>query len=728
MNIQSGARLAIWGLLVSVGGHSQQTASRQSTPYAFHSLQIGGGGFITGVLFHPKVKGLAYLRTDIGGAYRWDEAAKRWTSLSEWVSMEDANLLGIESMAVDPSQPNELYLAAGTYLGQGVPNGALLRSHDRGAHFEIVRLPFKLGGNEPGRFAGERLAVEGAVVGTLYLGTRNDGLWRSKDNGSTWSPLAGFPGKGDAGLGVLFVLPVGGGPTAKHTIYAGVANREQSLFASGDAGETWIPVADAPKGMFPYRAAAAADGSIYLTYGNAAGPNDVTSGAVYRRSAAGKWANISPVVPPPDKTGWGYAGLALDAAHPGTVMVSTLDRWALKDTVYRSKDDGKHWESLKENAVMDSSYSPYLRDEHGATTFGSWIAAMAIDPFQPEHAVYGTGSTLFETQDLLQADRHKPTHWSVDVRGVEETAVISLLKLRGGPLFAGVGDVGCFRADSTQAGVEAAAFSGISLSNCDSVAAASGNPAVMAAAGRTWSRQGHGGFSVDGGQHWTEFPVEPKDANDGGKVAVSADGSEIFWTTHLGSFVTSDHGKSWSVVALKAGLEFAVDPVSATDALLLDTKAGNLYTVKWGAPAAGAAAPDIKVAKWLHVAPGLHLGKNASAADGSWLYGDAGLFQVDPATHDLKKLPEVQAAYALGFGKGVGAVSTIFLAGQIADEKGVYRSTDQGVHWTRITDDQHGFGWITAVAGDPEVLGKVYLGTNGLGVVVGEPATALKAD
>src|SRR5206468_9843156 len=113
---------------------------------------------------------------------------------------------------------------------------------------------------------------------------------------------------------------------------------------------------------------------------------EVTGGAVYRRNSHGEWTDITPVKPAAGDGGWGYAGVAVDARHSRTVMVTTLDRWRLGDTIFRSKDDGKHWQSLKEDVVMDSSYSPFLQDDHGATAFGHWIAALGIDPFQTKHA------------------------------------------------------------------------------------------------------------------------------------------------------------------------------------------------------------------------------------------------------------------------------------------------------------------------------------------------------
>ena len=237
----------MWGaavLCLAAGVCAAQEATPSKTEsarvsYRFHHVHFVGGGFITGILFHPTVKGLAYCRTDIGGAYRWDEAAQRWTSLSEWIPMEDANLIGVESLAVDPAHPDDLYLAAGTYAHDDSPNGALLRSHDRGKTFDIIKLPFRLGANEEGRFAGERLAVDPVHAGTLYLGTRLDGLWRSGDSGSTWSKVSAFPGHTENGVGIPFVLFGLRKDGSAGAIYAGVSAAEENLWVSEDGGATW---------------------------------------------------------------------------------------------------------------------------------------------------------------------------------------------------------------------------------------------------------------------------------------------------------------------------------------------------------------------------------------------------------------------------------------------------------------------------------------------------------
>jgi len=164
-----------------------------SETYTWKSVQIVGGGFVDGFIFHPTAKGVRYARTDMGGAYRWNGQTRRWEPLLDWVSYADSNLMGVESIALDPSDANRVYLACGTYTNAIAPDGAILRSSDRGRTFERTNVPFKLGGNEDGRGNGERMTVDPNDGRILYLGTRQNGLWRSTDGAVTWGKVDSFP-------------------------------------------------------------------------------------------------------------------------------------------------------------------------------------------------------------------------------------------------------------------------------------------------------------------------------------------------------------------------------------------------------------------------------------------------------------------------------------------------------------------------------------------------------
>jgi hypothetical protein len=93
-------------------------------------VAIGGGGFVSSVVADPLERGLFYARTDVGGAYRWDDASKVWVSMMDWVDATERGLLGVEAIAVDPQAAGVVYMVAGTsYWNDG--RSAFLRSSDR---------------------------------------------------------------------------------------------------------------------------------------------------------------------------------------------------------------------------------------------------------------------------------------------------------------------------------------------------------------------------------------------------------------------------------------------------------------------------------------------------------------------------------------------------------------------------------------------------------------------
>lgn len=89
------------------------------------------------------------------------------------------------------------------------------------------------------------------------------------------------------------------------------------------------------------------------------------------------------------------------------------------------------------------------------------------------------------------------------------------------------------------------------------------------------------------------------------------------------------------------------------------------------------------------------------------------------------KVVSVEEANALGFGKAAPghAYHAVYLTGKVGGVGGVFRSDDAGANWVRINDDAHQYGWIgQIITGDPRVFGRVYLGTNGRGILYADPA------
>ncbi|EFL35218.1 endo-1,4-beta-glucanase [Streptomyces viridochromogenes DSM 40736] len=699
-----------------------QAAVTEGAGYRWRNVVQGGTGFVTGVLFHPSVRGLAYARTDIGGAYRWDDRTDRWIPLTDHIGWDDWNLLGVEAMAVDPAHPDRLYLALGTYAQSWAGNGAVLRSEDRGATWKRTDLTVKLGANEDGRGCGERLLVDPRDSDTLWLGTRHDGLLRSTDRGASWQAVS-FPAAPSAtGQGVTLLVAAG------RTVYAGWGDSDgtsANLYRTAD-GTTWEAVPGQPTGAaakVPVRAAYDRHTrELYVTYADAPGPNGQSDGSVHKlRTTNGTWTEVTPVKPggASDDGGtdsFGYGGVAVDARRPGTVVVSTNNRWALVDTLYRTTDGGRTWTSLKDEAVLDVSETPYLKWGGDQPKFGWWIQAVGLDPFDSGHVVYGTGATLYGTRDLK--------HWAPEIRGLEEASVRQLISPPAGQahLISGSGDIGVMYHERLTASPSRGMASNPVFGTATGLALAAARPSYVVRAG--WGDNGNGAYSNDGGRTWAPFKAQPTMAKSApGPIATNADGSVLLWSFGAADpgFRSADNGGTWSeVTSFPKGAVPVADPVDPARFYAFDTSTGTLFAstdsgTTFTARATGLDSGDSEFQ--LAVTPGRsgHLWLSLK-----W----NGLYRSTDGGTSFTKVSSCRASYTLGFGKAADGVShpALYLVGSTESITAVYRSDDEAKTWTRINDDRHQWGWIGAtVTGDPRIHGRVYIATNGRGVQYGEP-------
>jgi hypothetical protein len=698
-------------------------------PYLWKNVVIKGGGFVSGIITSPVLPGLLFARTDVGGAYRHAPATGRWLPLTDWVGHDNSNLIGIESIAADPIDPNRVYLAAGTYTTAG--NGAILRSTDMGRSFTRHTLPTPMGGNADGRSTGERLVIDPNLPTTLYFGSRTAGLWRSTDAAETWAQVPSFPttgtNNGDAGVagnGLTFVVfdrnsGVPGAPTPAIYVGVGITN-DASLYRSLDAGVTWEAVAGQPAGLLPHHAAFDGCGNVYFTFNDKPGPNGISKGAVWRyETTTGIWTDVSP----PTGQG-GFGGISADPAHPGTLIVTTLDRWVQGD-IYRTTDGGASWVNLAK---------AFQRDVNGALWLGwhtnpaslpllGWMGDVEIDPFAPGHVLFITGQGIWSTSDATAADTGAATHWKFDDDGLEETVVLDLVSPPvGAQLLSGVGDIAGFRHDDLDVSPADGMFGPPIFGNTNSLDFAEAAPNIIVRVG-TSSSAAKGAYSTDGGATWIPFPAAPANSGGQGSIAVSADGSTLVWApASLPSSggvkppapqpsYSRDRGTTWTAcTGLSTGVQLAADRVNPAT-FYASGRSGTFVSTDGGvtfvktATLAGRPRPvfGIEGDVWIATSVGLYHSQ------------DSGQTFVQPSQ-------TVNAGTAVGFGMAAPGQSypSIYLAGAVSVVWGTYRSDDAGVTWQRIDDVNHQFGSINCLTGDPRKYGRIYLGTGGRGIIYGD--------
>ncbi len=672
----------------------------------FGNVTMGGGGYVTGVIACPSQQNLFYAKTDVGGAYRWNETNQSWIPLLDWNSQDETTYQGVESLAVDPQSPATLYLLAGTsYWNSG--KTAILRSSDYGNTFSItdVTAKFKANGNGADRQKGEALAVDPHLGSILFCGTRANGLFKSLDFGTNWSAVASLNANLNvASESISFVLfdqytGMNGSPTPR--IFVGVFRTGTNLFVSNDAGTNWTPLTNGLSASLPQRCALASDNNLYITYGN--DPN----GALMRYTTTnGFWTNCSPAGT------LTYGGISVCATNPGRLIATTYSEWkwqpwgAWGDKIFVSTNSGASWNDLfaSNKATNNANGFSYI-----APASIHWAGALAMDPFNPNRVLVGSGNGIFCTTNLNWGATLST--WKFMVKGLEETVPIDFISLPGGPFLTSVGDQGGF------VHTNIAISPPTNMSQSTSFAFAAKKPDFVCRVvqnGEVW-------YSKQLPVVWTKMPSTP-DVMTNGEVVVSADGATVLWKSTVGgvntNYLTTNLGTNWLP---GTGLNFncipLADPVNAAKFYAYNPGDGYLYVSTNGAQAffksgsagtGGAltfrAAPGLEGHVWIaRGSSGLKYSTNSGAAFSSGT---------------------VSVCDAIAFGKTIPGATypTLFIWGKPTSSStaGMYRSTDQGVSWLRVNDDAHEYGGrgnAGLIEGDKNVHGRVYMSSAGRGVI-----------
>lgn len=212
------------------------------------------------------------------------------------------------------------------------------------------------------------VAVNEMLMGTdgiLYLASGGSGIFKSPDQGHTWTQVGASlvgPTGGEAGANTLIE-----DPTANSTLYAGTAD---SVFKTIDGGATWNrSVSGMPTDPTVYGLTLDPQQTSVIYAALAFG------GGVYKSVDSGaSWASASSGIPlgPAWSGGAGLSiyAIAADAQHSGVVYAGT------DLGVYKTTDGGASW-----GVISNGMGTP-------------WTMAVAVDPTDSNN-VYATGATGF---------------------------------------------------------------------------------------------------------------------------------------------------------------------------------------------------------------------------------------------------------------------------------------------------------------------------------------------
>ena len=680
-------------------------ASRAETVQLFQwkNVNIQGMGYVTGLVVQPVAPFDVYIRTDVGGSYRFDRPSSSWIPLLDGLATQGG--IGTETVAIDPGTPSRAYVVIprtnSIVNNEYQYTAEVMVSEDRGVTWRgtgLVQHGLYIGANDDYRVeSGERLAVDPINPNVLYFASRRNGLWkgsRQSDAQYTWTQVSGglppwTTNPATDAAGYTFVLFDSRATTngVSQTIYTGVHG--SAVWRSADGGQTWTSLGGPSN---PIRGVVASDGTLYVSCGvTSPGAGNVA------RYSNGQWTDITP-----GDNSAPYTGITADPGNPSTVMVGR------DSSVWRSTNAGASWsrQVMVMNGVdLLNSGSNLSAPKYYISTAGAsgGMAALVIDPSNSKQVWWTNGWGVALTTDVTAS----PPFWAWQMQNLEELVGVMVRvppKSGGADLISMVEDMVGFRhADRDQVPVAKINPSGVPFDP---------NPSF------SWQTGMYGG---------TTYPVPWPNVSMGASLDYSyyhpdnlafvGNGEWQAWSLYGFS---SDNGVNWTAFASvpseqlwSGGTEQLSTPVSGQIAMSSTNPQNMIWAPAWGTFDGGFDTASAPNAPWPHY-----------TTDGGKTWALCKLanppprpIPYDPQNNDNVHYDSLPKSWAIGISP---YVTSNILSADRNDANGktfyywdnsfFYYSTDGGATWT--TSAAAGFpSYITnvTIASNPAVYGDVWM-------------------
>ena len=138
----------------------------------------GGAGRINAVRVHPVDPNILFACSPSGGLWKSDDGGSTWASNTDQL----AQVIGCTDIAIDPNNPNIMYLATGDGDAGDTYSVGILKSTDGGTTWNTTGLSYS---NASFRQI-SKLLIDPTNTSTIIAASSN-GIWRSTDAGATFT-------------------------------------------------------------------------------------------------------------------------------------------------------------------------------------------------------------------------------------------------------------------------------------------------------------------------------------------------------------------------------------------------------------------------------------------------------------------------------------------------------------------------------------------------------------
>lgn len=339
----------------------------------------GGGdasGRVVGIAPHPIDPDICYLAAASGGCWKTVDGGVNWTPLTDELSTTNHG-----AIAVDPNNPDTLYLGTGEYQTNSKGDG-LYKSTDGGVTWQRVLTSVYMGtrcsaiavdpmnsnnvhlagssgyhrSEDSGQTWSETiggsissLALDPVNPSNVLIGRKNYGIYRSTDGGLTFDQVTeGLP---DDGLGRILIDICDSQP---NVVYAAFVDGSSVVgtYKSEDGGQTWFELVNTPDFAYPqawYDCYIAVDPENPDTvYAGGVSPYYANAGIIRSTDGGNSWTEIS----------LGQNDVQTHPDHHTMAFGPTGVIWEGNDGgIWKSNDRGDNWINCNATLTVTQNYT-----------------------------------------------------------------------------------------------------------------------------------------------------------------------------------------------------------------------------------------------------------------------------------------------------------------------------------------------------------------------------------
>ncbi len=708
----------------------------QNTDYNWKNVKIGGGGYITGIKVHPQDADIIYLRTDVGGAYRWNAATQQ---VEQIINNRNGNYYGVAGMALHPTNKDIIYMAVDR--GNIASQSAILKSTNRGSTWQVIPTTggAKFGANggrnnsntDDRDREGSPIAVNPNNANELWVGTREKGLW--KLNGNNWTRIAaGTIPDNDVENSIRSVLFH---PTNANYIYVGYY--KHGIYRSSNGGASFTKISTGNNNLEDVSDLSfSKDGTkLYAACRNK---------GVYKLNSpltSTSWNNTNI---PQANTNYGYLTVTASPHNDNIVVACPAGTSGNNfERLYVSYNSGSTW-TQKSNTTSNTIYNWNQNNGKGLHT-----AQLAFDPVDPNKLYFTAWSGLWHTANW-QASQ---VQWSNAMAyGHEEIVNTGLMAFPPNN-------------NGTVLGVNSADHAGWIITDPDNYPSedikdlVSPSGSYIKGAGTAVCEQYPANIVVSSTQNWADSDGYLLYSTNAGQSFSRANGYQTSWGKSNVAIAKSNPNNI--VVVCSAGVKYSTDKgasfnnasgisgVSAVNSvffshrpLVADAVTNNTFYI-YKRSTGQVYRSTNNGQNWslrgtvpftmTNESNSTRLTATPGKAGHLWInHFNNGLYRSTNGGTSWTKVNTVSKAVAISIGKEKtpGGYPTIYMLGRLAgqSQSWIYRSTDQGASWEQISDESTFFleARIRHMAADRSEFGKLYVSASGLGVWSGEEGNAVQ--